>query len=174
MSQVNNKRTIVDLPVKIRNSYIRTTDEATLLGSTFDRRMTRTAQIGKIKGKAIPRIEVLRHLTIQGVPKRGLRTFYLNMIRPVLETGYHLTHDHKKSIKDLEKIQNRLGRWNIGLHLIQCTTIKKFLVMQYLRLGIEVLVICLAPNSWQPSVNTAKSKGQDVVYKQFLARTFNF
>ena len=61
-----------------------------------------------------------------------------------------------------------MGRWNTRLHLIQCTTLKKFLVLQYLRLGIEVLVICLAPNSWQPSVNTAKSKGQDVFYKQFL------
>ena len=113
--QVNNKRTIIDLPVKIRNSYIRTTDEATLLGSTFDRRMTRTAHIGKIKVKAIPRTEALRHLTIQGVHKRGLRTFYLSMIRPLLETGYHLTHDHNKSIKDLEKIQNRCLRiitWN--------------------------------------------------------------
>ena len=73
-----------------------------------------------------------------------------------------------------DKTEFIVERWNIGLHLIQCTTIKKFLVMQYLRLGIEVLVICLAPNSWQPSVNTAKSKGQDVVYKQFLARTFKF
>ena len=109
--------------MKIRNSYIRTTDEATLLGSTFDRRMTRTAHIGKIKVKAIPRTEALRHLTIQGVPKRGLRTFYLSMIRPILETGYHLTHDHKKSIKDLEKIQNpgTLGEFPLA-HSVQGST----------------------------------------------------
>ena len=91
-----------------------------------------------------------------------------DMYNPIIELWWGT-----KLLGFLQKCMT-MERWNIGLHLIQCTTIKKFLVMQYLRLGIEVLVICLAPNSWQPSVNTAKSKGQDVVYKQFLARTFKF
>ena len=113
--QISNKKSVSDLPVNIRNSFIRTTNEATLLGTTFDRRMNRTPHIDRIKGRVQHRIEELQRLTNWGVPKQGLRTFYLSMIRPVLETGYHLTHDHKPSTDALEKIQNRCLRiitWN--------------------------------------------------------------
>ena len=113
--QNTNKTAIHDLPVNIRNSHIRTKNGATLLGTTFDQRMTRAFHIAQIKGKVLHRIETLRHLTNQGFPKRGLRTFYLNMIRPMLKTGYNLTHDQKPSIDKLEKIQStclRIITWN--------------------------------------------------------------
>ena len=29
------------------------------------------------------------------------------MIRPIIETGYHLTYDHKPSLEALQKIQNK-------------------------------------------------------------------
>ena len=108
--QITTKRTRTALPVTIRNSPIDTTDEATLLGSTFDRKMSRLPLIASIKRKTEPRIKLLQELTDSGVPKEGLRTFYLSMIRPLLETGYHLTHDHKPSTVALEKIQNRCLR----------------------------------------------------------------
>ena len=108
--QITSKRTRKALPVTIRNSPINTTDEATLLGTTFDRKMSRIPLIDSIKRKAEPRIKLLKELTDQGVPKAGLRTFYLSMIRPLLEAGYHLTHDHKPSTDALGKMQNRCLR----------------------------------------------------------------
>ena len=53
-----------------------------------------------------------------------------------------------------------------GPTLFSAPSQKIFLFLHSLRLGINVLPIILAPNSWQPSFNTAKSKGQDVFYQQ--------
>ena len=96
--------------MNLRNSYIKPINEATLLDTTFDKRMTREGHINRIRGKIKHRVDSLRNLTNWGVPREGLRTFYLSMIRPVLEFGYHLTHDHKPSTDALEVLQNKCIR----------------------------------------------------------------
>ena len=40
----------------------------------------------------------------------ALKIFYTSMIRPILETGYHLTYDHKPSLEALQRIQNKCLR----------------------------------------------------------------
>ena len=57
-----------------------------------------------------PRIEKLRQLQHWGAHQAALKTFYTSMIRPILEIGYHLTHDHKPSLEALQKVQNKCLR----------------------------------------------------------------
>ena len=96
--------------MNLRNSCIKPTNEATFLGTTFAKWMTREGHINRTRGKIKHRVETLRNLTNWGVPREGLRTFYLSMIRPVLEFGYHLTHDHKPSTDALEVLQSKCIR----------------------------------------------------------------
>ena len=58
-----------------------------------------------------------------------------------------------------------MGRWSNRPHLIQCTTVKNFLVPAFLLIGYRFIGDLFGR---QPSFNIAKSKGKDVFHKKFL------
>ena len=93
-------------------------DSAVLLGTTLNRTMNLKPHITSLINKTAPRIEKLGQLQHWGAHQAALKTFYTSMIRPIIETGYHLTHNHKPSLEALQKIQNnclRMITWT-GTH----------------------------------------------------------
>ena len=49
----------------------------------------------------------MRQLQNWEAQQAALKTFYTSMIRSIIETGYHLTINHKPSLEALQKIQNK-------------------------------------------------------------------
>ena len=98
------------IPITVRNNQVEIQDSAILLGTTLDRTMNLKPHITSLINKTAPRIEKLRQLQLWGAHQAALKTFYTSMIRPILEIGYHLTHDHKPSLEALQKVQNKCLR----------------------------------------------------------------
>ena len=98
------------IPITVRNNQVEIQDSAILLGTTLDRTMNLKPHITSLINKTAPRIEKLRQLQHWGAHQAALKTFYTSMIRPILEIGYHLTHDHKPSLEALQKVQNKCLR----------------------------------------------------------------
>ena len=82
------------IPITVRNNQVEIQDSAILLGTTLDRTMNLKPHITSLINKTAPRIEKLKQLQHWGAHQAALKTFYTSMIRPILEIGYHLTHDH--------------------------------------------------------------------------------
>ena len=104
--QNSRKRT----PISVRNNQVEIQDSAVLLGTTLDRTMNLKPHITNLINKTAPRIEKMRQLQNWGAQQAALKSFYTSMIRPIIETGYHLTHDHKPSLEALQKIPNKCLR----------------------------------------------------------------
>ena len=98
------------IPINIRNNQVEIKDSAVLLGTTLDRTMNLKPHTTNLINKCAPRIEKMRQLQNWGAQQAALKTFYTSMIRPILETGYHLTHNHKPSLEALQRIQNKYLR----------------------------------------------------------------
>ena len=86
------------------------TDKATLLGTTLDPRLNMMENLATIKQKIAPRITKLIELRNWGATKQSLRLIYLTLIRPIMETGYHLGIHVPKYMKKLQIIQNKCLR----------------------------------------------------------------
>ena len=95
------------VPINVRNNQVEIKDSAILLRTTLDRTMNLKPHTTNIINKTAPRIEKLRQLQNWGAQQEVLKTFYTSMIRPVIESAYHLTHNHKPSLEALQKIQNK-------------------------------------------------------------------
>ena len=93
------------ISINVRNNQVEIKDSAVLLGTTLDRTMNLKPHTTNLINKCAPRIEKMRQLQNGG----ALKTFYTSMIRPILETGYHLTHHHKPSLEALQRIQNNVS-----------------------------------------------------------------
>ena len=63
------------------------------------------------------------------------------------------------------------GGWSDKPHLIQCTPVKIVLVIQYLSLGMGLLILAPIIIKPSPSFNIGKSKGQDAILSE---QNFNF
>ena len=98
------------IPITVRNNQVEIQDLAVLLGTTIDRTMNLKPHITNLINKTAPRIEKMRQLQHWGAQQSALKTFYTSMIRPILETGYHLTYNHKPSLEALQKRQNKCLR----------------------------------------------------------------
>ena len=96
--------------LKMAGTDIETTDRATLLGTTLDPRMNMMPHLDTIKQKIAPRIKKLIELRNWGATKHSLRLIYLSLIRPIMETGYHLGLQEPKYMKKLQIIQNKCLR----------------------------------------------------------------
>ena len=66
--------------------------------------------LDSIKQKIAPRIKKLIELRNWGATKQALRLIYLSLIRPIMETGYHLGLPQLKYLKQLQVIQNKYLR----------------------------------------------------------------
>ena len=93
------------IPITVRNNQVEIKDSAVLLGTTLDRTMSLKPHTTNLINKTATRIEKMRQLQNWGAQQAALKTFYTSMIRPIIETGYHLTYDHKPSLEALQKIQ---------------------------------------------------------------------
>ena len=94
-------------PISVRNNHVEIKDSAVLLGTNLDRTMNLKPHVTSLINKKAPRIEKMRRLQNWGARQAALKTFYTSVIRPIRETGYHLTFDHKPRLEALQKIQNK-------------------------------------------------------------------
>ena len=138
------------------------TDKATLLGTTLDPRLNMKENLATIKQKIAPRITKLIELRNWGATKQSLRLIYLTLIRPIMETGYHLGIHVPKYMKKLQIIQNKCLRTIIWApyrepseplhHLLRVPPIEEYLANRH-----EKALQRYQGSRLQESINTAIS-----------------
>ena len=109
-----------------------------------------------------PRITKLIELRNWGATKQSLRLIYLTLIRPIMETGYHLGIHVPKYMKKLQIIQNKCLRTIVWApyrepseplhHLLRVPPIEEYLANRH-----EKALQRYQGSSLQESINTAIS-----------------
>ena len=106
------------MQVKIYNSTIDACQHATLLGTTFDSRLTVREHIRRVHDRANARLNMLRVLKGWKASREVLRHTYLTFIRPVMENGYHYSLlASPTTFKSLQLIQNKALRIILGAEM---------------------------------------------------------
>ena len=135
-SKKMNNRT--KLQLFLNGKPLKRVDEITLLGVTFQKNTSFAKHIQNKVDNSVNRINMMRCLRGRnwGASSRTLLYFYKAFVPPVLETGYIVTADAKKThLNKLQKVQNYALRIALSLpvyteiaalHILEdCDTIKE-------------------------------------------------
>ena len=113
----NKPAEMLETNITLFNHRIERSNEATLLGMTFDTRMTMKAHTDKLKQRAMKRSNMMKCLkgATWAANKRIMLITYKALIRPILEHGAILLNKYPHRIRELQIVQNTCLRIATGM-----------------------------------------------------------